>query len=202
MCYFLMSAVKLKISLTCSLPLFTVNVIHFPSVFIAAFYYKMCHLTLCNLEHYSKPYIVYVNQILYNFKEVLPNAWLWSMWSAKTRYKYISKTTSSYIYKIHIYYTGTDNSITHRSHIFFTFVHTSSEFLADVQSLFLLFTLFNVRAYVITWRVRRFLIGCLRSKRGLRSRSFSARIQWFCSDRTVICGWYPRYLQKLVRHVY
>lgn len=75
-----------------------------------------------------------------------------------------------------------DNWITHRSHIFFTFVRTNSEFLADVQSFSLLFTLFNVRAYVITWRVRRFLIGCLRSKRGGQSRSFSARIQWFWWD--------------------
>lgn len=97
----------------------------------------------------------------------------------------------SYINKIQI-----DNLITHRSHIFFTFVHTNSEFLADVQSFSLLFTLFNVRAYVITWRERRFLIGCLRSKRGGQSRSFSARIQWFCWDRTVTFDWYPRYLHK------
>lgn len=144
-----------------------------------------------------------MNQMLYNFKEVLP---LFTSHDddpcGVQRPDIVNKTTSSYIHKIHIYYTGTDNSITHRSHIFFTFVHTSSEFLADVQSLFLLFTLFNVRAYVITWHERRFLIGCLRSKRGGRSRSFSARIQWFCSDHTVIFGWYPRHLQKLVIHFY
>lgn len=141
-----------------------------------------------------KPYIVYINQILCNFKEVLTMTCVQSMMMIHLEcwdlilYLLIKL---SYINKIQI-----DNLITHRSHIFFTFVHTNSEFLADVQSFSLLFTLFNVRAYVITWRVRRFLIGCLRSKRGGQSRSFSARIQWFCWDRTVTFDWYPRYLHK------
>lgn len=140
-----------------------------------------------------KPYIVYTNQILCNFKEVL------TMCTKHDddpfgvqRPDIVLVNKLSYIYKIQ-----KDNLITHRSHIFFTFVHTNSEFLADVQSFSLLFTLFNVRAYVITWCVRRFLIGCLRSKRGGQSRFFSARIQWLWWDRTVTFDWYPRYLHKV-----